>query len=97
MTPEQLAELFIEDKHDILPNIMTDIEILVKNAFKAGYACAVDKTEEWLNDKAILGWIEDEEAEKFIEQYLKEIQLWVANSSQYPKRSTNTYFGARNN
>jgi hypothetical protein len=25
MTPEQLAELFIEDKHDILPNIMTDI------------------------------------------------------------------------
>lgn len=46
MTPEQLAELFIEDKHDILPNIMTDIEILVKNAYKAGYACAVDKTEE---------------------------------------------------
>lgn len=51
MTPEQLAELFIEDKHDILPNIMTDIEILVKNAYKAGYACAVDKTEEWLDDR----------------------------------------------
>lgn len=75
MTPEQLAELFIEDKHDILPNIMTDIEILVKNAYKAGYACAVDKTEEWLNDKAILGWIEDEEEDKFIGQYLKEIEL----------------------
>lgn len=75
MTPEQLAELFIEDKQDILPNIMTDIEILVKNVFKAGYTCAVDKTEEWLNDKAILGWIEDEEADKFIGQYLKEIEL----------------------
>lgn len=33
---------------------MTDIEILVKNAYKAGYACAVDKTEEWLNDKLFL-------------------------------------------
>ena len=75
MTPEQLAELFIEDKQDILSNIMTDIEILVKNAYKAGYECAVNKTEEWLNDKAVLGWIEDEEAEKFIEQYLKEIEL----------------------
>lgn len=75
MTPEQLAELFIEDKCDILSNIMTDIEILVKNAYKAGYACAVDKTEEWLNDKSILGWIEDEEVDKFIEQYLKEIEL----------------------
>jgi len=75
MTPEQLAELFIEDKQDILPNIMTDIEILVKNAYKAGYECAVNKTEEWLNDKAILGWIEDEEVDKFIGQYLKEIQL----------------------
>ena len=56
-------------------NIHTCIEILVKNAYKSGYQCAVDKTEEWLNDKAILGWIEDEEVEKFIEQYLKEIRL----------------------
>ena len=75
MTPEQLAELFVEEQCDNTMNIHTCIEILVKNAYKAGYACAVDKTEEWLNDKAILGWIEDEEAEKFIEQYLKEIQL----------------------
>ena len=75
MTPEQLAELFVEEQCDNTMNIHTCIEILVKNAYKAGYACAVDKTEEWLNDKAILGWIEDEEAAKFIEQYLKEIQL----------------------
>ena len=75
MTPEQLAELFVEEQCDNTMNIHTCIEILVKNAFKAGYACAVNKTEEWLNDKAILGWIEDEEAEKFIEQYLKEIEL----------------------
>lgn len=75
MTPEQLAELFVEEQCDNTMNIHTCIEILVKNAFKAGYACAVDKTEEWLNDKAILGWIEDEEADKFIEQYLKEIEL----------------------
>ena len=75
MTPEQLAELFVEEQCDNTMNIHTCIEILVKNAYKAGYACAVDKTEEWLNDKAVLGWIEDEEAEKFIEQYLKEIQL----------------------
>lgn len=75
MTPEQLAELFVEEQCDNTMNIHTCIEILVKNAYKAGYACAVDKTEEWLNDKAILGWIEDEEVEKFIEQYLKEIEL----------------------
>jgi len=75
MTPEQLAELFVEEQCDNTMNIHTCIEILVKNAYKAGYACAVNKTEEWLNDKAILGWIEDEEAEKFIEQYLKEIEL----------------------
>lgn len=75
MTPEQLAELFIEDTGDNITGIATDIEMLLKQAYKAGYACAVDKTEEWLNDKAILGWIEDEEAEKFIEQYLKEIEL----------------------
>ena len=75
MTPEQLAELYVEEQCDNTMNIHTCIEILVKNAYKAGYACAVDKSEEWLNDKAILGWIEDEEVEKFIEQYLKEIRL----------------------
>lgn len=75
MTPEQLAELFVEEQCDNTMNIHTCIEILIKQAYKAGYACAVGKTEEWLNDKAILGWIEDEEAEKFIEQYLKEIEL----------------------
>lgn len=75
MTPEQLAELFVEEQCDNTMNIHTCIEILVKNAYKAGYACAVNKTEEWLNDKAILGWIEDEEVERFIEQYLNEIEL----------------------
>ena len=75
MTPEQLAELFVEEQCDNTMNIHTCIEILIKNAYKAGYTRAVNKTEEWLNDKAILGWIEDEEAEKFIEQYLKEIEL----------------------
>lgn len=73
MTPEQLAELFIEDKHDILPNIMTDIEIIVKNAYKAGYACAVDKTEEWLDDN--LCTVDLSTSGTFIERYLKEIQL----------------------
>lgn len=73
MTPEQLAELFIEDKHDILPNIMTDIEILVKNAYKAGYACAVDKTEEWLSEN-IYEYL-DMQYESFVTNYLKEIQL----------------------
>lgn len=85
MTPEQLAELFIEDKHDILPNIMTDIEILVKNAYKAGYACAVDKTEEWLDDNLCIGEdcfgnttampVDLSTSGTFIERYLKEIQL----------------------
>ena len=75
MTPEQLAELFVEEQCDNTMNIHTCIEILIKNAYKAGYAYAVNKTEEWLNDKAILGWIEDEESEKFIGQYLKEIEL----------------------
>ena len=85
MTPEQLAELFIEDKQDILPNIMTDIEILVKNAFKAGYACAVDKTEEWLDDNLCTGEdcfgdftampVDLSTSGTFIERYLKEIQL----------------------
>ena len=85
MTPEQLAELFIEDKHDILPNIMTDIEILVKNAYKAGYACAVDKTEEWLDDNLCTGEdcfgnitampVDLSTSGTFIERYLKEIQL----------------------
>lgn len=50
MTPEQLAELFVEEQCDNTMNIHTCIEILVKNAYKAGYACAVDKTEEWLDD-----------------------------------------------
>ena len=85
MTPEQLAELFIEDKHDILPNIMTDIEILVKNAYKAGYACAVDKTEEWLDENLFTGEdcfgdftamsVNSDTQEKFIKQYLEEIEL----------------------
>lgn len=85
MTPEQLAELFIEDKQDILPNIMTDIEILVKNAFKAGYACAVDKTEEWLDENLFTGEdcfgdftamsVNSDTQEKFIKQYLEEIEL----------------------
>ena len=85
MTPEQLAELFIEDKQDILPNIMTDIEILVKNAFKAGYACAVDKTEEWLDENLFTGEdcfgdftamsVNSDTLEKFIKQYLEEIEL----------------------
>ena len=73
MTPEQLAELFIEDKHDILPNIMTDIEILVKNAYKAGYACAVDKTEEWLEEQAEIIGVSF--TDDFMARYLKEIQL----------------------
>jgi hypothetical protein len=51
MTPEQLAELFVEEQCDNTMNIHTCIEILVKNAYKAGYACAVDKTEEWLDDR----------------------------------------------
>ena len=85
MTPEQLAELFIEDKQDILPNIMTDIEILVKNAYKAGYACAVDKTEEWLDDNLCIGEdcfgnttampVDLSTSGTFIERYLKEIEL----------------------
>lgn len=50
MTPEELAELFVEDQCDDTMNIHTCIEILIKNAYKAGYACAVDKTEEWLDD-----------------------------------------------
>ena len=75
MTPEQLAELFIEDKHDILPNIMADIETLVKNAYKSGYACAVDKTEEWLSEN-IYEYL-DMPYESFITAYLKEIQLWA--------------------
>lgn len=85
MTPEQLAELFIEDKLDILPNIMTDIEILVKNAFKEGYACAVDKTEEWLDDNLCTGEdcfgnttampVDSSTSGDFVERYLKEIQL----------------------
>ena len=73
MTPEQLAELFIEDKHDILPNIMTDIETLVKNAYKAGYACAVDKTEEWLGEQEEMIGVSF--TDDFMARYLKEIQL----------------------
>lgn len=73
MTPEQLAELFIEDKHDILPNIMTDIETLVKNAYKSGYACAVDKTEEWLEEQAEIIGVSF--TDDFMARYLKEIQL----------------------
>ena len=73
MTPEQLAELFIEDKHDILSNIMTDIEILVKNAYKAGYACAVNKTEEWLEEQVEMIGVSF--TADFMARYLKEIEL----------------------
>jgi hypothetical protein len=85
MTPEQLAELFVEEQCDNTMNIHTCIEILVKNAYKAGYACAVDKTEEWLDENLSTG--EDcfgnltamsvnlDTPDKFIEQYLKEIEL----------------------
>ena len=73
MTPEQLAELFIEDKCYILPNIMTDIEILVKNAFKAGYACAVNKTEEWLEEQVEMIGVSF--TADFMARYLKEIEL----------------------
>ena len=56
-------------------NIHTCIEILIKNAYKAGYACAVNKSEEWLNDKAVFGFIEEKDVNKFIEQYLNEIEV----------------------
>jgi hypothetical protein len=49
MTPEQLAELFVEEQCDNTMNIHTCIEILIKNAYKAGYECAVDKACEWLD------------------------------------------------
>ena len=73
MTPEQLAELFVEEQCDNIMNIHTCIEILVKNAYKAGYKCAVNKTEEWL-DENIYKYL-DMPYELFIEQYLKEIEL----------------------
>lgn len=85
MTPEQLAELFVEEQCDNTMNIHTCIEILVKNAYKAGYACAVDKTEEWLDDNLCTGEdcfgnitampVDLSTSGTFIERYLKEIQL----------------------
>lgn len=90
MTPEQLAELFVEEQCDNTMNIHTCIEILVKNAYKAGYECAVDKTEEWLDENMFEKCEFDEYGNitqtyacsdscdfvsQFIEQYLKEIQL----------------------
>lgn len=48
MTPEQLAELFVEDTGDNITGIATDIEILLKQAYKSGYKCAVDKVAEYL-------------------------------------------------
>ena len=84
MTPEQLAELFVEEQCDNTMNIHTCIEILVKNAYKAGYACAVDKTEEWLDDN-LSELVKDQEMigticrymhkKDNIKQYLKEIEL----------------------
>ena len=52
MTPEQLAELFVEDTGDNIAGIATDIEILLKRAYRTGYECAVAKTEEWLDENA---------------------------------------------
>lgn len=75
MTPEQLAELFVEEQCDNTMNIHTCIEILVKNAYKAGYECAVDKTEEWL-DENISNFVDmPYDCESFVNNYLKEIQL----------------------
>lgn len=34
-----------------------------------------DKVIEWLNDQACLGWIEDIEVEKFVEQFKKDFEL----------------------
>ena len=73
MTPEQLAELFVEEQCDNTMNIHTCIEILVKNTYKAGYECAVDKTEEWLSDN-IYKYL-DMPYESFVANYLKEIRL----------------------
>lgn len=73
MTPEQLAELFVEEQCDNTANIHTCIEILIKSAYKAGYACAVDKTEEWLSEN-IYEYL-DMPYKSFIANYLKEIQL----------------------
>ena len=85
MTSEQLAELFVEEQCDNTMNIHTCIEILVKNAYKAGYACAVDKTEEWLDENLSTGEdcfgnftampVDSSTSGTFIERYLKEIQL----------------------
>jgi hypothetical protein len=73
MTPEQLAELFVEEQCDNTMNIHTCIEILVKNAYKAGYECAVDKTEEWLEEQAEIVGVSF--TDDFMARYLKEIQL----------------------
>jgi hypothetical protein len=54
-------------------NIHTCIEILVKNAYKAGYACAVDKTEEWLGEQEEMIGVSF--TDDFMARYLKEIQL----------------------
>ena len=73
MTPEQLAELFVEEQCDNTMNIHTCIEILIKNAYKAGYARAVDKTEEWLGEQEEMIGVSF--TDDFMARYLKEIQL----------------------
>lgn len=73
MTPEQLAELFVEEQCDNTMNIHTCIEILVKNAYKAGYACAVNKTEEWLEEQVEIIGVSF--TDDFMARYLKEIEL----------------------
>lgn len=42
---------------------------------KQGKALNPDKVIEWLNDQACLGWIEDVEVDKFIEQFKKDFNL----------------------
>lgn len=60
MTPEEVTQ-WVEDTR--------------RKSFKNGWNAAVERTVDWLEKKAILGWIEDEEVDKFVEQYLKEIEL----------------------
>lgn len=75
MTPEQLAELFVEDECDNTSDIHTQIEILLKKAFKAGYNCAVEKTADWFDEIMNGAVYTPLDVKALVSNYLKEIQL----------------------
>lgn len=68
---------WLDGRKDYAPKGIYSIKDMIAWVVKQGEnkKLDADKVIEWLNDQACLGWIEDIEVEKFVEQFKKDFEL----------------------